>query len=129
MNSLFGPGSGAVATSSTAAPVFLEQNEKEGTRLSAQSSREEIMESKLKEMMAMYENEKAKREKAEKERDEEKAERYEAEERRKCAICIDRVVNLVFECGHQACNLCGEQLENCHVCRYPISQKIRLFEA
>lgn len=149
-----------MATSSTAARAPLgkkegetekkEEDEKEGKRTSAKSSCEEIMERKLKEMMVMYENEKAEKEKAEKERDKEKAERYmvqrqleemmamyenEKAEREKekeghlCSICIERARNMAFGCGHQVCKPCSDnpKLKYCHICRERIESRIQLF--
>ena len=93
------------------------------------------MERKLKEIMAMYEREKLEREKAEAEREKERAERKkveqkwtEAEERRMCVICMERTVNLALGCGHQLCQSCSEQMEECPACRKRIESRIKLYE-
>ena len=55
------------------------------------------------------------------------AERERAQESRQCAICLERDVNLAFECGHQVCDTCGEGLSKCHICRKDIGRRLKLF--
>ncbi|KAL3861794.1 hypothetical protein ACJMK2_007813 [Sinanodonta woodiana] len=51
----------------------------------------------------------------------------EMEENILCNICMERRRNLAFLCGHTVCNVCGDALKNCHMCRKPITKKIPLF--
>lgn len=44
-----------------------------------------------------------------------------------CVVCLDRRKNMVFLCGHGACQLCGDKLQNCPMCREPIEKRILLF--
>jgi len=51
----------------------------------------------------------------------------EIKEQTVCAVCLDRRKNMVFLCGHGSCQLCGDKLEDCPMCRKPIEQRIILF--
>lgn len=44
-----------------------------------------------------------------------------------CTICMERVKNIVFLCGHGACSECVETLTSCHMCRGHIKKKIHLY--
>ncbi|XP_075643974.1 uncharacterized protein LOC142615156 [Castanea sativa] len=44
-----------------------------------------------------------------------------------CQICFTNARNMAFLCGHTTCVECGERLDTCHICREPISYRIRLF--
>ncbi|XP_005097523.2 uncharacterized protein LOC101852689 [Aplysia californica] len=44
-----------------------------------------------------------------------------------CPICLDRYKDLAFQCGHQTCQDCSQQLRECPVCRREIKKRIRLF--
>ena len=44
-----------------------------------------------------------------------------------CPICMERDKNVVFFCGHSACKECSERLEDCHVCRQTIQNRIRFY--
>ncbi|XP_074653934.1 E3 ubiquitin-protein ligase MIB2-like [Tubulanus polymorphus] len=44
-----------------------------------------------------------------------------------CSICLERKKNVVFMCGHGACNTCATPLNNCHMCRELITYKINTF--
>ena len=48
-------------------------------------------------------------------------------EAKECSICLEREANVVFGCGHQACETCGGKLEVCHICRKKVQSKIKLF--
>lgn len=48
-------------------------------------------------------------------------------EERLCAVCLDKEKNTAFECGHQACRRCSKQLTSCHICRMPITLRVRLY--
>ena len=61
------------------------------------------------------------------EKEREKA-KEEAQESRLCTICIEREADIVFGCGHQACETCGGKLKVCHICRREIGKsRIKLF--
>ena len=45
-----------------------------------------------------------------------------------CGICLDRTKNLVFQCGHQACQQCAAHIDTCPFCRAPITNRIVLFQ-
>jgi len=51
----------------------------------------------------------------------------EIEEAYYCPICMERRRNIVFLCGHGACEKCADALSKCHMCRTPIKQKINLY--
>nr|UEK51564.1 MIB2-like protein [Parasacculina yatsui] len=51
----------------------------------------------------------------------------EIEEVHGCSICLERRRNVVFLCGHGACAVCAHSLQNCHMCRKPITQKINVY--
>lgn len=44
-----------------------------------------------------------------------------------CPVCMDRVKNLVFLCGHGVCQLCGDRLEECPICRTRVERRILLY--
>jgi E3 ubiquitin-protein ligase mind-bomb len=44
-----------------------------------------------------------------------------------CSICMERVKNVVFLCGHGACDACSRNLLSCHMCRQPITRKIVIY--
>ena len=45
-----------------------------------------------------------------------------------CAICMVREKTVVLGCGHRTCEVCARQLERCHVCRVPVTQRIRVYD-
>ena len=45
-----------------------------------------------------------------------------------CIICLEHPKEVVFQCGHQCCKACAEQLSTCHTCRETISQRIKLYD-
>ena len=51
----------------------------------------------------------------------------EMEENFLCSICMERKRNMAFLCGHTVCNICGDSLKTCHMCRKPITKKINLY--
>jgi E3 ubiquitin-protein ligase mind-bomb len=51
----------------------------------------------------------------------------EIEEANCCSICMERPRNVVFLCGHTACDICSQPLKVCHMCRKPITNKINMF--
>ncbi|XP_062507383.1 E3 ubiquitin-protein ligase MIB1-like isoform X2 [Corticium candelabrum] len=44
-----------------------------------------------------------------------------------CPVCMDRRKNVVFLCGHGACQVCGDRMVECPICRKQITQRILLF--
>ena len=67
-------------------------------------------------------------------------------EQRMCPVCLDRARNMVpissaspspvqtgmvwveiFLCGHGSCQLCGDRLQACAICRKPIEKRILIF--
>uniref|UniRef100_A0A0A9W5W5 RING-type E3 ubiquitin transferase n=2 Tax=Lygus hesperus TaxID=30085 RepID=A0A0A9W5W5_LYGHE len=51
----------------------------------------------------------------------------EIEEVHCCGICMERRRNVVFLCGHSACDKCSAELTVCHMCRTTIANKIHLY--
>lgn len=51
----------------------------------------------------------------------------EYEECHYCSICMERIRDVVFLCGHGACGVCAETLRTCHMCRKTILKKINLY--
>ncbi|KAH7960727.1 hypothetical protein HPB49_022575 [Dermacentor silvarum] len=49
------------------------------------------------------------------------------EEVHSCGICMERQRNVVFLCGHGACDLCAADLQNCHMCRETLTKKIKVY--
>lgn len=48
-------------------------------------------------------------------------------EQTNCPVCMDRLKNMIFLCGHGTCQMCGDRMSECPICRKPLSQKILLF--
>lgn len=44
-----------------------------------------------------------------------------------CPVCFDRLKNMVFLCGHGTCQMCGDQIEGCPICRKTVEKRILLF--
>ena len=44
-----------------------------------------------------------------------------------CCICVERKKDIIFRCGHGACQFCVKQLSVCHICQKPIEMKIQTF--
>ncbi|KAI1301242.1 E3 ubiquitin-protein ligase MIB2 [Halotydeus destructor] len=51
----------------------------------------------------------------------------EMEEATCCGICMERIKNVVFLCGHGTCAKCAQTLKTCHMCREPITKKINVY--
>lgn len=49
------------------------------------------------------------------------------EEASMCSICMERKRNIVFLCGHSACEHCAAPLKTCHMCRQTITKKINIY--
>eukprot|EP00250_Pteridium_aquilinum_P019924 c24626_g1_i6 orf=396-1598(+) len=44
-----------------------------------------------------------------------------------CPVCWVNARNMAFNCGHQTCGECGEDLSTCPICRQMISSRLRLY--
>jgi len=45
-----------------------------------------------------------------------------------CPVCLDRLKNMIFSsCGHGTCQLCGDSLTECPICRKPVKQRIIIY--
>jgi len=44
-----------------------------------------------------------------------------------CQICMERDIKMVFSCGHGTCKECSERLEDCHICRQKIQNRIQFY--
>ena len=45
-----------------------------------------------------------------------------------CIICFEHPRNTVFQCGHRCCKVCAYVINDCHICRVPIQQRIRIYD-
>ncbi|XP_048488040.1 E3 ubiquitin-protein ligase mib1 isoform X4 [Plutella xylostella] len=44
-----------------------------------------------------------------------------------CPICLDRLKNMIFLCGHGMCQMCGDQITVCPICRKQVEKRILLY--
>ncbi|KAE8745198.1 hypothetical protein FOCC_FOCC008089 [Frankliniella occidentalis] len=44
-----------------------------------------------------------------------------------CPVCLDRLKNMIFMCGHGTCQMCGDQMSECPICRKPVEKRILLY--
>ena len=44
-----------------------------------------------------------------------------------CPVCMDRVKNMIFLCGHGSCQMCGDRMNECPICRKPVERRILLY--
>jgi len=44
-----------------------------------------------------------------------------------CPVCLDRLKNLIFLCGHGTCQACGDRIVECPICRKPVEKRILLY--
>ncbi|CAG0882641.1 unnamed protein product [Cyprideis torosa] len=44
-----------------------------------------------------------------------------------CPVCLDRLKNMIFLCGHGACQLCSDRMTECPICRKPVEKRILCF--
>ena len=60
---------------------------------------------------------------------ERRAMRLAAEAERLCDVCLDADKDTTFGCGHRsrACAACAKELTTCHICRKPVTQRIKNF--
>lgn len=46
-----------------------------------------------------------------------------------CPVCMDRLKNMIFLCGHGTCQMCGDRMHECPICRKPIEKRILLYQS
>ncbi|XP_041968079.1 E3 ubiquitin-protein ligase MIB1 isoform X2 [Aricia agestis] len=44
-----------------------------------------------------------------------------------CPICLDRLKNMIFLCGHGMCQMCGDRIAVCPICRKQVEKRILLY--
>ena len=44
-----------------------------------------------------------------------------------CPVCFDRIRNMIYMCGHGTCQLCGDRMSECPICRKLISRRIIIY--
>jgi hypothetical protein len=45
-----------------------------------------------------------------------------------CAICMERPLDTaLLQCGHRVCGTCAARLSLCHVCRAPVTARVRVY--
>ncbi|XP_033321532.1 E3 ubiquitin-protein ligase mind bomb 1 [Megalopta genalis] len=44
-----------------------------------------------------------------------------------CPVCLDRLKNMIFLCGHGTCQMCGDQMSECPICRKAVDRRILLY--
>lgn len=44
-----------------------------------------------------------------------------------CPVCLDRLKNMIFLCGHGTCQLCGDRMSECPICRKAVEKRILLY--
>lgn len=44
-----------------------------------------------------------------------------------CPVCLDRLKNMIFLCGHGTCQMCGDRMSECPICRKQVEKRILLY--
>lgn len=44
-----------------------------------------------------------------------------------CPVCLDRLKNMIFLCGHGTCQMCGDRMTECPICRKMVERRILLY--
>merc|ERR1712029_968789 len=44
-----------------------------------------------------------------------------------CPVCLDRLKNMIFLCGHGTCQMCGDRMSECPICRKVVERRILLY--
>ena len=44
-----------------------------------------------------------------------------------CPVCLDRLKNMIFLCGHGTCQMCGDRMSECPICRKTVERRIQLY--
>ncbi|XP_030838657.1 E3 ubiquitin-protein ligase MIB1 [Strongylocentrotus purpuratus] len=52
---------------------------------------------------------------------------HDIKEQTVCPVCLDRIKNMIFLCGHGTCQLCGDRMSECPICRKPVEKRILLY--
>lgn len=54
---------------------------------------------------------------------------HDIKEQTMCPVCLDRLKNMIFLCGHGTCQMCGDRMHECPICRKPVEKRILVFWA
>ncbi|XP_069941294.1 E3 ubiquitin-protein ligase mib1 isoform X2 [Cherax quadricarinatus] len=52
---------------------------------------------------------------------------HDIKEQTMCPVCLDRLKNMIFLCGHGTCQMCGDRMHECPICRKPVEKRILVF--
>ena len=52
---------------------------------------------------------------------------HDIKEHTRCPVCMDRLKNMVFLCGHATCQLCGDRMTECPICRKTVEKRVLLY--
>ncbi|XP_076048174.1 E3 ubiquitin-protein ligase MIB1-like isoform X2 [Oratosquilla oratoria] len=52
---------------------------------------------------------------------------HDIKEQTMCPVCLDRLKNMIFLCGHGTCQMCGDRMHECPICRKPVEKRIIVF--
>ncbi|XP_055349555.1 E3 ubiquitin-protein ligase MIB1-like isoform X2 [Paramacrobiotus metropolitanus] len=52
---------------------------------------------------------------------------HDIKEQTMCPVCMDRIKNMIFLCGHGTCQLCGDRVTECPICRKLVEKRILLY--
>ncbi|CAH1773055.1 unnamed protein product [Owenia fusiformis] len=44
-----------------------------------------------------------------------------------CPVCMDRLKNMIFMCGHGTCQNCGDRMQECPICRKSVDKRVLLY--
>merc|ERR1711974_326820 len=44
-----------------------------------------------------------------------------------CPVCLDRLKNMIFLCCHGTCQMCGDRMSECPICRKVVERRILLY--
>ena len=56
-----------------------------------------------------------------------KQELADIKEQTMCPVCLDKLKNMVFLCGHGTCQICGDRVSECPICRKIVERRIQLY--
>lgn len=52
---------------------------------------------------------------------------HDIKEQTMCPVCLDRLKNMIFLCGHGMCQMCGDRMNECPICRKTVEKRILLY--
>ncbi|PRD31921.1 UNVERIFIED_CONTAM: mib1 [Trichonephila clavipes] len=52
---------------------------------------------------------------------------HDIKEQTMCPVCLDRLKNMIFLCGHGTCQMCGDRMSECPICRKAVEKRILLY--